>query len=81
VIGEQLANATMLVSSEGFSAYGEGVFRWRYKVTGDVSKIRSLCGVQDLSICRFTRTKNLKDGVILTVTYEKEILTVEETWE
>ena len=75
-----LAKAEWLVASDGFSAYGEGVFRWNYKIPPDAEKLRLICGHQGATACRFMKSKRLNDGVAQSVTYADGLLTVEEVW-
>lgn len=82
VLGVQVVGSDELMSSEGFSAYGEGMFRWMYRVSPeDFIPLAQYCNGQEVSACQFTRTKRLSDGVVQSVTYAEGVLTVEELWE
>lgn len=82
VLGAQVVGPDELASSEGFSAYGEGAFRWTYRIgTKDLMALAEYCNGQELETCRFTKSKRLNDGVVQSVTYSDGVLTIEEIWE
>jgi hypothetical protein len=80
VLGSQIAGAGSLLAWEGYSAYGEGMHRWRYKIDERSEQLKGLCTNQEISNCKFTRTRRVNDGVVQTVHYSDGILIVEEVW-
>lgn len=82
VLGVQVARCDELVSSEGFSAYGQGVFRWTYRIAAKGSSpLAQFCYGHGPDTCQFSKTKRLNDGVVQSVTYDDGMLTVEEIWD
>ncbi len=81
VLGAQVVGSDELTTSEGFSAYGEGVFRWTYRISAaDRTSLAQYCKGQELSDCRFSMSRQLNDGVFQSVTYRHGMLPVEEVW-
>jgi len=80
VLGGQVGDVASLLEREGYSAYGEGMFRWRYRVDKGNKRLAALCGNQAIPVCRFTRTRRLDDGVIQSAHYSDGILILEEVW-
>jgi hypothetical protein len=82
VLGTAVAGAEDLVSYERFSAYGEGAFRWTYRIAGPrQAPLAKYCKGNVLDGCRITKTKRLNEGVVQSVTYVEGTLIVEEIWE
>lgn len=80
VVGTTLVTEDALIASERHFAMGEGFARWRYRVEGQNPALRHLCGTTDLPRCSFTKSRQIEEGVGLTVTFSEGILTVEEWW-
>jgi hypothetical protein len=80
LLGGQLAPSSSLVEYDGYSHYGQGAFRWRYKVEQQSKLLGTLCGDQRVDQCVFHRTRMLSDDVTQSVSYERGVLTVEEDW-
>lgn len=80
LFGRQIVNRESLVAQEGFSHYGQGMFRWTYNIKMTNSEIKILCGNQDITECNFSREKKLNDDVILTSRFSNDTLILEEIW-
>lgn len=80
LLGRQVVEAKSLMDQEGYSAYGEGMFRWRYKIDKENKQLTILCRRQAIAVCKFSRTRQLSDGVTQTVTYSDGVLILEEVW-
>jgi hypothetical protein len=80
LLGHVVASADELVRQEGNSAYGEGMFRWEYKMRNGSQHLQRLCAGKPLSTCEFTRSRQLEEGVSQAVRYYRGLLTVEEVW-
>ena len=80
VLGSQIVDSASLLKREGYSHYGEGMFRWRYRIGSENPNLAWQCGNQTIEACRFTKTRRLADGVVQTATYSNGILTLEEVW-
>ncbi len=80
LFGRQIASSDSLLTQEGFSAYGEGMFRWRYQVEAGGKAWDALCLNHTFADCKFTKTRRLDDGVDQTASYADGILTLEEVW-
>jgi hypothetical protein len=80
LLGNVVAGADDLVRQEGYSAYGEGMFRWEYRMRSDNQYLPRLCDSEPLSTCEFTRSRQLEEGVSQVIRYSRGFLTVEEIW-
>jgi hypothetical protein len=80
VLGSIVVSSDVLVSKERSFAFGEGFARWRYKVDAKSTALRRFCQEAPPSHCAFKRTRNVAEGVDLSVTLSGETLTVEEWW-
>jgi hypothetical protein len=80
VLGSRIVDSRSLLDREGYSHFGEGVFRWRYRIGSENTNLTKQCGDQPKDTCRFTKTRRLEDGVVQTATYSDGILIVEEVW-
>ena len=67
LLGHIVANADDLVRQEGNSSYGEGMFRWEYRLSGGSQHLQRLCDGKPLSVCEFTKSRQLEVGVSQTV--------------
>lgn len=81
VLGNEIANADALISKErSYSLFGEGFARWRYEIEGVSPAVQRLCDQVDVAECSFTRSRTVQEGVMVSVTLSKGVLTVEEWW-
>lgn len=80
LLGGLLAPSSSLLDYDGYSHYGQGAFRWRYKVDPHSKLLGTLCGDQRIDQCVFHRTRMLSDDVTQSIRYEAGVLTVEEDW-
>jgi hypothetical protein len=80
VLGKLLAPSRSLVAYEGYSHYGQGMFRWRYKMDPASKELAALCAEQTIDKCVFSRSRVISEDVREVVSYEGGILTVEEDW-
>jgi hypothetical protein len=80
LLGGLLAPSNSLLEYDGYSHYGQGAFRWRYKVEQHSKLLGKLCGNQRLDQCVFHRTRMLSDDLTQSVSYRSGVLTVEEDW-
>ena len=79
VIGENASDGATLIEYEGFSAFDQGAFTWRYAST-DNAALRKLCGHDPVKNCHFVRSRFLTSNVLRMVSYERGILVVQEVW-
>jgi hypothetical protein len=80
LFGRQIADANVLSDRISEAAYGQGMFRWTYRIDPANSGLQELCGLATIKKCRFTRSKHSKKGVDLGASYADGILIVEEWW-
>lgn len=80
VLGSLLAPSRSLVAYEGYSHYGQGMYRWRYKIDLASKELEALCAGQKIDKCMFSRSRVISEDVRQVVSYEGGILTVEEDW-
>lgn len=80
LFGRQIVDANLLTDRIAESAYGQGMFRWTYRIDPTKSNLREFCGLATIKKCRFTKSKHLKEGVDLDASYSDGILIVEEWW-
>jgi hypothetical protein len=80
LFGDRLVDASTLLKCEGSAAWGQGMFRWTYRIDISDGRLRKLCGSQPLGTCRFVKVRHLKSGVDLDATYVGGVLTLEEWW-
>ena len=79
--GTQITDGATLVSWESDSVvYGEGGFKWTFRLNVRNDHLKRLCGAQPVLKCKFTRSRHLSDGVDLFVEYADGILIIEEAW-
>lgn len=79
VVGVELAAGASLIGRESFSAYGQGMHRWKYDVSGGAG-LQRMCGVRLIKDCRFVQTRRVSSDVEQTLSYQDGILVVEEVW-
>ena len=80
LLGSVVGHPADLIRQEGYSAYGEGLFRWEYVIRKNSRDLEHLCAGEALAKCRINRSIKLEDGVYQSVTYSSGILSVEEIW-
>lgn len=81
VLGTTIATDDSLISKERhFSQFGEGFARWRYKADASGSAFRRLCGEAEVATCTFIRSRKVEDGVDVSVSLSRGVLTIEEVW-
>ena len=80
LLGSEIVDQANLLKREGYSHFGEGMFRWRYQVGGGNTGLAKQCGGQSVQTCHFAKTRTLSDGVVQAATYSRGILTLEEVW-
>jgi hypothetical protein len=80
LLGNQIADSDALIRREGYSAYGEGAFRWYYRVDSRRPELTRLCRGQPSATCRFTKSHKLREGIEQTVYYSNGVLLLEEIW-
>jgi len=80
LFGRQIVDANLLPVRIADSGYGEGMFRWTYRIDPASADFREYCGSTPVKSCRFQRTKHLKEGVDLSASYANGVLTIEEWW-
>lgn len=79
VVGVELANGASLIGRESFSAFGQGMHRWRYEVSGGAG-LQRMCGFRSIKDCRFVQSRRVSSEVEQTLSYQDGILVVEEIW-
>jgi hypothetical protein len=81
LLGVQIAEPDALIDRDGSSAYGEGMFRWRYRVDPRDPRLRKFCpAASRWEACRFTRRRRIAEGVDVYVTYSGGVMLLEEIW-
>ena len=81
LLGQEIAGSDALIDRIGSSAYGEGMFRWRYRVDPNDPRLKSYCPVAlTPQACRFTRSRRLAEGVDIYASYSSGVLTLQEFW-
>lgn len=80
LLGGLLAPSSALIQQEGYSHFGQGMYRWRYRVDPKTELLRSLCGPQRIDTCVFTKSRMVSSNVGQIVGYQTSVLTVEEDW-
>jgi len=81
LFGHPLADPGMLLKYDGYSGYGQGRFRWSYKVGANDGRLKEFCGSQPTKNCSFERYRHLEPGVSQDASYKDGILMLEEWWE
>jgi hypothetical protein len=77
----EIVRSDALIDREGSSAYGEGAFRWRYRVDPRDPRLKPFCPAARTSkACRFTRSRRISEGVDIYVSYSDGVMTLEEFW-
>lgn len=80
ILGSPIVDGRSLLGREGYSHYGEGMFRWRYRIYDGNSELARHCPDQRLTDCEFTKSRRVSAGVVQSITYSDGVLTVEEVW-
>lgn len=77
-LGHVVTTDSKLVSREGSSAYGQGLYRWTYQLS--VGDIAAICGKAIRQACQLNKHLHTKDGVDRIVAYSDGTLVLEEIW-
>ena len=81
MLGLELARPDAQIDREGSSAYGEGMFRWRYRVDPRDPRLKQFCPAAPTPEgCRFKRKRRIAEGVDIYVSYAGGVMTLEEWW-
>jgi hypothetical protein len=80
VIGRRIVGPGSLIDRVGYSHYGEGMFRWRYRVGATNGWVRSVCGIQTTGSCNYTKSRQISADVSQTITYSNGVVILEEVW-
>ena len=81
LLGSEIALPDALIDRQGSSAYGEGMFRWRYRVDPRDPRLKQFCpGARTPQACRFTRSRRIAEGVKIYASYSGGVMTLEEIW-
>lgn len=81
LLGSEIVRPEALIDRAGSSAYGEGMFRWRYRVDPRDPRLKKFCPAALTSQpCRFTRSRRITEGVDIYVSYSDGVMTFEEVW-
>ena len=79
-MGRTLADFSSQTSRERSFTWGEGFARWRYRIDNSDARLRSFCVNGVSPPCSFSRSKQLNVGVTLYLSFDNDVLTVEEWW-
>lgn len=80
VLGVVLSASGELINHEGFSHYGQGMYRWRFRISKNSQLLNRFCIGQELAHCKFSRSREVSPDLARIVSYEEGILSVEEDW-
>jgi hypothetical protein len=80
VLGRSVVGNNFLLKREGYSHYGEGEFRWEYRVARENREVVALCYPKSITVCSFRKSRRINEGVEQTVVYVNGVLIVEEVW-
>lgn len=82
VLGNEIVTSDALISKERhFSQYAEGFARWRYRVVDSNPLVQRLCGNREVAHCSFDRSREVQEGVSVSVSLSNGIVTLEEWWD
>jgi hypothetical protein len=81
LLGAEIVRSDALIDREGSSAYGEGRFRWRYRLDPRDPRLKKFCpAARAPGDCRFARSRRIAEGVDIYVSYSGGVMTFEEYW-
>ena len=78
LLGVRLGLSGDLESMEGESNYGEGMYRWTYKIPQMTPELSRFCQGKNIHDCKFARSRKLSKDVTHSISFSASNLVVEE---